>query len=131
MINSLVDHAATMGHRVEFLPLHGKSGLLLPNRLILINSERRAMTQKVALAHELGHVHYGHDWRYRHDRERDEAQADKYAASLLISPVEYAVAEAMYDSPPAIAHELEVPVKLLLLWQSLYSVGSQGLVRSA
>lgn len=121
MINSLVERAATMGHRVEFLPLHGKSGLLLPNRLILINSERRAMTQKVALAHELGHVHYGHDWRQPHCRGRDEFQADAYAANILISPAEYAVAEVMYDDLGSIAHELEVPLHLLKIWQRRYS----------
>lgn len=110
-----------MGHSVEFRSLPGKSGLLMPNRLILINSDKHWITQKTALAHELGHVHYGHDWRNPHSRERDEAQADAYAAKLLISPGEYAVAEIMHESMPAIASELQVPVRLLKIWQEKHS----------
>lgn len=117
MIESLVERAAAMGHEVEFLPLHGKSGLLLPNGLILINSTKHEITQKAALAHELGHVHYGHDWRNPHDRERDEAQADRFAAELLIDERAYAIAEVMHGEVSAIAAELGVPIKLLEIWR--------------
>lgn len=121
MMESLINHAADLGHIIEFRPLPRHSGLLMPGRVILINSQRSAMTQKVALAHELGHVHHGHDWRQQHTRERDEAQADQYAAELLISPSEYALAEAIYETPGAIAQSLEVPQYLLNIWQRRHS----------
>lgn len=37
---------------------------------------------RVTIAHELGHAHYGH----RGDSARNEREADKFAASLLIDP---------------------------------------------
>lgn len=106
------------GLNVEFRPLQKHSGLLMPGRLILINNQKSFMTQRAALAHELGHIHYGHDWRFPHERHIDEFKADKFAADLLIDPHDYAVAELVHDgSITAIAAELEVPVKLLLEWQ--------------
>lgn len=129
-MEALLARAHSLGHMVEFTPLHVHSGLLMPDKLILINSRRSTLTQRAALAHELGHVIHGHDWRLPHSRERDEVQADRYAAGLLISSVEYAAAEAMHESPAAIAAELEVPVKLLLLWQSIYPLRGLSLVRS-
>ena len=114
-MNRLIEQAHGLGYVVEFASDLGHSGLLMPGR-ILINSSKRWMTQQAALAHELGHIHYGHDWRYPHDRQRDEAQADAYAADLLIDPAAYAAAESMYESLHAIALELEVPLRFIQLW---------------
>ncbi|WP_333812053.1 ImmA/IrrE family metallo-endopeptidase [Timonella senegalensis] len=120
-MDRLIDLALGAGFSVDFLPLHGHSGLLLPGNHILIDSRKSAMTQRVALAHELGHIHHGHDWRYPHDRQRDEYQADVFAASLLISSRDYAVAEVMFDTPAAIASELGVPLRILKLWCERYT----------
>lgn len=111
-----IDMATQQGFNVEFRPLNGHSGLLMPGRRILIDPRTSALTQRVALAHELGHIHHRHDQRARHDRARDELQADSYAAELLINEREYAVAEVMFDSQAAIAIELGVPIELLTLW---------------
>ena len=73
---------------------------------------------KSVLAHELGHAHYndppGHHGAH-------ELRADRFAARLFISPVEYATAETIYGPHPAtLANELGVTVKVLKTWQTLY-----------
>lgn len=70
------------------------------------------------LAHEIGHAWYGHDWRNPHDEGRDERQANLYAARLLLSPIEYAIAEALHHHPGAIAKELGISQYLVELWQT-------------
>lgn len=71
-----------------------------------------------SLAHELGHAHYedppGHYGAM-------ELRADRFAARLLVSPADYALAETQYGPHPArLAHELGVTVKVLKTWQSLH-----------
>lgn len=62
------------------------------------------------VAHELGHHFYGHT---RH-RRRYEAQADRYAAWLLIHPDDWARATAVHpDCPQAVAAELGVMPRLV------------------
>lgn len=84
---------------------------------IVINSRMTEPYQREVLAHELGHAWHGHDWRHPHDQERDERQADLYAARLLISPTEYALAEAICEHPAAIARELAISTDLVTIWQ--------------
>lgn len=102
---------------MEFLPLDGYEGLLLPNRIILIHSGLIERRQREALAHELGHAHYGHAHGIGHSSPVLERQADLYAARLLISPAEYALAEALHPHPGAIAKELGISQYLIELWQ--------------
>lgn len=108
-----------MGLKVEEKPLRGAlNAVLLPEGRIILNELRSEVTKRYAIAHECGHWHYGHDWRLAHDRERDEHQADRYAAHLLISPIEYARAEEMFDGHlGAISRELLVPAHVLQIWQ--------------
>ncbi|UQV55649.1 hypothetical protein L9H78_07565 [Corynebacterium pseudodiphtheriticum] len=48
---------------------------------------------------------------------RQEARADRWAAKLLISPVEFALAAQWHgDCLPAVADELEVTQHLLEVW---------------
>ena len=55
----------------------------------------------------------GHDPRY-------EARADRFAAKLLVSPVEYALAEQTYGPHPArIAHELGVTTHIVKVWRAM------------
>lgn len=117
MIRRLIDLAACKGHTVEFVSMSTHSGLVMPGKVILINSSNRELTQRAALAHELGHIHYGHDWRLPHDSQRDELKADMYAAELLIRPADYARAEALHTAVNAIAVELDVPTRYVQLWQ--------------
>lgn len=119
-MENLVIRALDQGYTVEFLPLAKHSGLVMPGNRILVNSRKSRTTQRAALAHELGHIFYGHDWRFPHEHSRDELKADRFAADLLIDPASYAVAEVMHDGViSAVAAELEVPVSLLTIWQRI------------
>lgn len=105
------------GFEVEFMPLDGYAGLLLSNRLILVDSQMPQWRQREAIAHELGHGFYGHQQGIEHEDPVLEQQADLYAALLLISPTEYALAESLCEHPGAIAKELGVSVRLVNLWR--------------
>ncbi|MGN8049590.1 ImmA/IrrE family metallo-endopeptidase [Curtobacterium sp. 22159] len=68
----------------------------------LTPSERRSV-----LAHELGHVHYGHTCDLGPD-SYIERQADAYAATLLVHPEDYAHLEQISTDTHYIAEELDV-----------------------
>lgn len=71
-----------------------------------------------SLAHELGHAHHGDPPGHYGPME---LRADRFAARLLVSPVEYALAETQYGPHPArLAAELGVTVKVLKTWQTLH-----------
>lgn len=108
-----------MGLKVEEKPLRGAlNAVLLPEGRIILNELRSEVTKRYAIAHECGHWKYGHDWRKEHDRKRDEYQADRYAGKLLISPIEYAQAEKLFEGHVgAISRELLIPTHVLQIWQ--------------
>lgn len=113
--------------RVFFHPLNQHDGYLATPRDIIINTRLHTSFQREVLAHELGHVHYGHDWRRPHDKRRDERQADAYAARLLISPVEYALAERTYGPHVgALAQALQVSTVIIRAWQETYPARALG-----
>lgn len=117
-MDELLAAAAEAGLKVKFDNLGRRAGELRRSGLVLINHRKSAIAQKVALAHELGHWHHGHDWSAAHDVDRDERQADTHAARLLIRPVDYALAERLVGPHPgALARELEVTARLVQLWR--------------
>jgi Zn-dependent peptidase ImmA (M78 family) len=65
--------------------------------------------QRSVLAHELGHVYFGHYC----DTERAEREADRYAADLLICPETYATLEREGMDAHAIADEMNVTVDIV------------------
>lgn len=126
-MRQMISLAQRQGFHVEFLPLTGFDGLLMPGRCILVNSGITERRQREAIAHELGHAHYGHSHGALVADPAVERQADLYAARLLISPAEYALAEALHPSPGAIAAELGVSKYLVSLWQDHHA--PQGMDR--
>lgn len=107
-----------MGLHVKFENLGRLNGYLHSSGLVHLNYRKSMQTQRITLAHEMGHWQHGHDWTMAHDRMLDERQADVYAANLLISPVEYALAESIVGHHPgALAKELGVTRRLIELWQ--------------
>lgn len=101
---------------MKYRDLGRASGYLYAPGLIVLNHRRSELTQRMTLAHELGHWHHRHDWTTAHDRERDERQADQYAARLLIDADAYKRAEeAVGEHPGAIARELGVTRRLVEL----------------
>lgn len=108
--------AEKRGIYVAYRPLMRVAYYMHSERLIVLNSRKGDGVLRSALAHELGHAHHGHDWTRDHDREHDEREADQHAARLLISPVEYAAAEALVgEHPGALARELGVTRRMVEL----------------
>ena len=117
-MDDLIWRAGVMGHKVVFRDLGSRSGEVHSTGVIYINPRKSLLTQRTTLAHELGHVHHRHDWRTRHDRARDEREADLWAALTLISPLEYALAERMVGTHPgALAKEMSLTAPLITLYQ--------------
>ena len=118
MIDALIDVAETRGYRIAWHK-GGSKGLWIPHLATI--SLRIGLDDTEALcslAHELGHAHYNDPPGCL---PQHEDRADRFAAKLLISPVEYAAAEAVYGPHPArLAAELGVTVKVLKTWTTLY-----------
>nr|WP_232250876.1 ImmA/IrrE family metallo-endopeptidase [Corynebacterium amycolatum] len=81
-----------------------------------------AVNRRCTLAHELAHAIRGDiPSGSPHFDARAERAADQIAAELLISPTEYAAAEALYGAHDgAIARELGVTTHLLAVWRDTY-----------
>ncbi|WP_296103790.1 ImmA/IrrE family metallo-endopeptidase [uncultured Corynebacterium sp.] len=92
-------------------------------RIISLRNNLHPIAYRCTLAHELGHAFCGHDstaegWF----KERQEHEADTWAANLLIGQDEYMDAELIHGScPGAIALELGVTVHLVRVWQNAHS----------
>ncbi|WP_058234993.1 ImmA/IrrE family metallo-endopeptidase [Devriesea agamarum] len=101
----LITYAEAAGIRVFWSPDLPERGRYIPgiNVIVLRHGMTEARTVST-LAHELAHAHFG-DWCVD---EATERRAWRWAARLLISPVEYALAEAIHHAPGAIARELGV-----------------------
>lgn len=65
--------------------------------------------RRVTIAHEIGHVHYGHTC----DDARADRQAETFAARLLIHPDDYAELERVNPDQHHLADELGVTVDLV------------------
>ncbi|CAB0649413.1 ImmA/IrrE family metallo-endopeptidase [Corynebacterium diphtheriae] len=88
------------------------------SRLILIRHGLDRWNYNSVLAHELGHAWHGDDI---HGDPRLERRADQFAARLLISPIEYRLAESLHDGHiGAIAYELGVTVRLVEVWRDMH-----------
>lgn len=108
-MDGLIDHALRLGLQISYGDLGWRTAHLHHDGLVVLNHRHHLHAQREGLAHEIGHWHYGHDWSRDHDRARDERQADKYAARLLIAPDDYRAAENLVGPHPgAVAEELGV-----------------------
>lgn len=97
----------------------GEKGRWYSNtRTISIRRDLGWVNSRCTLAHELGHAFCGHDSRAEGwFKERQEHEADTWAANLLIGQDEYMDAELIHGScPGAIALELGVTVHLVTVW---------------
>ncbi|MDU0478353.1 ImmA/IrrE family metallo-endopeptidase [Staphylococcus chromogenes] len=98
---------------------------LHPRRMILIRPGLDPITYRCALAHELGHAFYQDE---DHGNPRLEKRADLWAARLLISPVDYMLAERLHDGHiGAIAHELGVTPHLATTWRNHHLILKEAL----
>lgn len=87
---------------------------------VFIEARLTPAEQRFVLAHELGHVHYGHlcdEDVPRALARRQEHQADVYAVRLLIDSEEYARIEAVNSDRHHIADELDLPVEAIQVYE--------------
>ncbi|WP_449282215.1 ImmA/IrrE family metallo-endopeptidase [Leucobacter sp.] len=105
--------------RQGVLVIHGTlpapyRSLYRPSKNLIIIARGLTEAQEIeALAHELGHAHFGHDCT----TARTEAQAWRWAARFTIEPAAYARAERINPHPAAVALELGLTPKLVIAWQ--------------
>ncbi|MDO4630847.1 MAG: ImmA/IrrE family metallo-endopeptidase [Corynebacterium sp.] len=90
------------------------------SRTIYIRHGLDHATRICAIAHELGHMYYGHT----HSTVQAEREADEWAAiQLLDEESVMQAARECFGVPAAIAAELGVTPKLLSTWAYLYKIG--------
>ena len=118
-LDELIALTEADGLTLHWRDLGTRHGQYEPPRRIVLNPHRPETAQACTLAHELAHYRLGHTAQsdpVLHVRQ--EAAADRYAARLLISPAEYALAERLVGpSPGALAKELGVLTWVVLAYQ--------------
>jgi Zn-dependent peptidase ImmA (M78 family) len=110
-------HAEQLGIEVTHERIRTANGMWLPDHnLIVIRSGLRAVHDRSALAHELGHAELGH----RDDRPKHEVLADRYAAQQMIDLGE--CLEVMKWVPDAhkLALELGVSTRLMRVFLNVH-----------
>lgn len=114
--NELILACQAIGVHVVFLPLRGVAGGYVHElRLIIVDSTLPPSQQRAVLAHEYVHALCGHEGV---QDQGTEAWVDCRAARLLVSPVEYALAERFYGGDVvAIAEELDVAVWVVVAYR--------------
>jgi hypothetical protein len=115
-LDDLFQHCADLGIDVQWRDLgETRRGEFHRRANTIVLSTRLTARQVVAcLAHELGHAFLGHGC----STPANEQRAWEYAAALVVSPAEYAAAEARVGSDPlALALELSVTPRLIEAWR--------------
>lgn len=114
--------AHELGLRIKYVNLGRRHGEVHSSGLVFINDHRPIKAMRITLAHEIGHYAHGHERAGdRCKLEWQERQAQTYAARLLISPEEYARAEATYgEHVGSLAKELNVTPLHIELWRLDY-----------
>lgn len=113
--NDLIQELAGMGVHVVYLPYRLAGAYWHDEGLIVIDSRQTRAGQLAALAHETIHARRGDSGP---QPSHVEDLVDELAAKLLISPIEYALAERVYGSrPAALAAELGVTQRMVEAWR--------------
>lgn len=118
MIDALIDVAEARGYRIRWHKRGPKAAWIPARNTITLRYGMDDAETLCSLAHELGHAYYhdppGHFGTH-------ELRANRFAAKLLISPVDYALAEEIYGPHPSrLATELGVTIKVLETWQAMH-----------
>lgn len=110
------EHAEELGITVLHRSIRTAHGMWLPDhRIIVIRSGLRAVHDRSALAHELGHAHYGH----RDDRPKHEIQADRFAATNLIDLDAFRELAKWAPDHHRLATELQVSTRLVQVFLTI------------
>jgi Zn-dependent peptidase ImmA (M78 family) len=112
-MRDLVQLAASYGVRIELCHITDANGYYDPEAgKVLVDIALTPDEKRSVIAHELGHVHHGHECGGERD-SRVERQARAYAAHLLVHPIDYAEAEHVSADAFHIAEELGVTVEII------------------
>lgn len=119
----MIDHAEAMGLSVEYDDLGPRHGEIRAGGKVYLNASEPEALQRVTLAHECGHHWYRHQpARTAVELGRQERAADAYAATLLISRVDYERVERLYGHNPwMLARELGVTPRLIKARQHAFA----------
>ncbi|MDO4928555.1 MAG: ImmA/IrrE family metallo-endopeptidase [Corynebacterium sp.] len=116
-ITGLINRIEQDGYQVTWHTDHPAGAWNPEQNLISIQHGMSDAATRSVLAHEYGHAYHRHPAGC-HPAHEDKA--DRFAARLLISAPEYALAEAIYDSQPAlVAAELGVSLRILQAFRRL------------
>ena len=114
------EHAAELGISVIFRPIRTANELWLPEHdTIVIKSGMRAVHDRAACAHGLGHAVLGHT----DDRPKHEVMADRWACRLLVDHDELTRLLRWADLP-TIGQELGVTQRLLRVYLNISGLAS-------
>lgn len=114
-MRQLMRVAAEYGVSVHFAHLDEDLGCYVPQeQRIYLDLRLTPAQRRSVLAHELGHVHYGHCA----DSPLAERQADIFAARLLIDPEVYARLERVNPDQHHLADELGVTVDIVFTFEA-------------
>lgn len=103
-------HADAIGLQVIVRPIRTANEMWMPeHNTIVLRTGLRAVHQRNALAHGIGHADLGHE----DDRPKHEHQADRYASLYLIDPIEFRELCGWTNDPRKLATELGVTGRLL------------------
>ncbi|QOR47535.1 ImmA/IrrE family metallo-endopeptidase [Trueperella pecoris] len=112
----LINACAQVGVHVVFVPFPLAGAYYHDTGLIVIDSRLPTASQRATLAHEYIHALRGHDGP---QEAHIEARVDREAASLLVSPAEYELAERLHGAnTAAIAEELTLPTWAITAYQA-------------
>lgn len=128
-MQDMLDIAERRGIAVEWVDLGRRNGEY-EDGVIRVNPGRLAATQRITLAHELGHAWHGHS-ACQHDVRRaakQERDADAHAALLLVDEFTYRAAERTYSESGvgAVAAELGVPARFVERLREVERDGAHG-----
>lgn len=115
-LDHLFQHCADLGIDVEWSDLgeYRRGEYRRRGDRIILNLRLTRRQATATLAHELGHQRFGDTC----STPRNERRAWEYGAALLVTPEEYAAAEARVGHHlAALAIELEVTPKLIEAWR--------------
>ena len=98
-----------------------RSGYHPGERVIRLSAGMRGRVQRSVLAHEIAHHELGHrPIPSGLERDRQESAANRWAASTLISPLEYATVERLRGGHlPSMAVDLQVSDELVVVYQQM------------
>lgn len=117
-VDALVEVAEHHGYRVRWHKKGPKAAWLPHLQAVSLRYGMSDEDTLCALAHELGHAFYNDPPGHTGKCER---RADRFAARLLISPVEYRATEEIYGPyPTRLAAELGVTTRIIKTFQDIF-----------